>query len=330
MEDLSRSVFVWPPARQSLFYREKLQLAGHLDRIARLVTHTSRPRTYILEDPAQFTESTVLKRKGSCLCKDRHFYDRTSARKKAKTCQRLNSKILDGWKDDPTDLDARYGMLWLVQDLVKELRLYGEYRVFVVAGKIVSVVGTTPAGDGVLLVKDCHGIYGLTELINQVLGNPEPQDVHVRRGGSADQRSKAMQALHEYVLQTLQGLVAEAEGIWDGPSVLRDFACLDVSFMEKQNPEVGFDYFVNKVELGGNSVCLFSAYSEATEMVMDELFGAILARYRNRLEVLVPRPVVHVKAPAAPQPVRVLPFCLYDCPDHRPSVHLLPNQKRKR
>ncbi|KAJ7222720.1 hypothetical protein C8J57DRAFT_1253669 [Mycena rebaudengoi] len=75
-----------------------------------------------------------------------------------------------------------------------------------------------------------------------------------------------------------------------------------VSFMEKQNGEVGFDYFMNEVELGGNGVCLFSAYSQAAEMVMDELFGAILACYRNCLEVLVPQPVVHVKALAAPQP----------------------------
>lgn len=86
-------------------------------------------------------------------------------------------------------------------------------------------------------------------------------------------------------MHTLDGLVAEAERQFDGPSQLRDFACVDVSFMRKGNGEAGFDYFVNEIELGGNGVCMFSAYSNAAEMVMDELFGVILARHENRLAV---------------------------------------------
>jgi hypothetical protein len=79
--------------------------------------------------------------------------------------------------------------------------------------------------------------------------------------------------------------VAEAERHLDGPSQLRDFARVDVSFMTKDNVEAGFNYFVNEIELGGNGVCMFSAYRNAAEMVMDELFEAILARHSNLLGV---------------------------------------------
>jgi hypothetical protein len=94
-----------------------------------------------------------------------------------------------------------------------------------------------------------------------------------------------MQGLYQFVSHTLDGLVAEAECHLDGPSQLRDFARVDVSFMTKDNVEAGFNYFVNEIELGGNGVCMFSAYSNAAEMVMDELFEAILARHSNLLGV---------------------------------------------
>jgi hypothetical protein len=94
-----------------------------------------------------------------------------------------------------------------------------------------------------------------------------------------------MQGLYQFVSHTLDGLIAEAERHLDGPSQLRDFARVDVSFMKGGHGEAGFDYFVNEIELGGNGVCMFSAYSNAAEIVMDELFGVILARHENRLGV---------------------------------------------
>ncbi|KAJ7362745.1 hypothetical protein DFH08DRAFT_950983 [Mycena albidolilacea] len=331
MEELSHSVFVWPPPRQSLFYRQKLQLSAHLDVVAALRTHTNRPSTYILDDIKQFTRFTVLKREGSCESRHRYFYDRTSGPKKSKACLTHNLKILDGRKVDATDLDARHGMLWLVQDFVEALKLYGEYRVFVVGGKIVSVVGTTPADGGDWVVKDCHAVYGLTELIYQVNKNPEPLDVLVRRGGSTEQCAKAMQGLYQFVSQTLDGLVAEAERNLDGPSQLRDFARVDVSFMTKGNGEAGFDYFVNEIELGGNGVCMFSAYSNAAEMVMDELFGVILARHENHLGIQIPIPkqVVYGISLVLPPPVGFFILDLYDLSDHHPRWHLLSHRKRK-
>ncbi|KAJ6553443.1 hypothetical protein B0H19DRAFT_1263809 [Mycena capillaripes] len=299
MDNLSQSVFVWPPARQSLFYREKLKLADHLDRVAKFITLTSRPRTFILDKVTDFTDETVLKREGSCQSNHRHFYDNASGPSLARTSVQQNTKILNKRKRDPNGLQAQRGMLWLLQDLVPELRTCGEYRVYVVGGKVVSVVGTTPMPGGLWLVKDCYGVYSLTELRDAFKETPKPHDVLVRRGGIVDQRSEAMQALREYVLKTVGGLVAEAELLFPEPSVLRDFARVDVSFMKRPNGEDAYDYFVNEVELGGNGVCFFSAYSEHTEVIMDELLEALLARYRDRHEA-----IGQVQPPHSHQPVK--------------------------
>ncbi|KAJ7465204.1 hypothetical protein FB451DRAFT_1179381 [Mycena latifolia] len=177
-----------------------------------------------------------------------------------------NLAILQGHETDATNLDAQHGMLWLVQDLIPELRLYGEYR------------------------------------SDQVQGYPEPQDVLVRHGGSADQRRESMQTLHHFVLWTLHGLIAEAERMWDAPLLLREFVRIDVSFMEKGDGQPGYDYFVNEVELGGNGVCLFSGYSKLSEMVIDELLTAILACHASWVKAR--HPVVQAK-PRAKTPAQV-------------------------
>lgn len=151
-------MLVWPPPRESLFYRQKSQLIRRLDRIAKFDTFTPRPKTSILSQADHFTSSTVLKREGSDQGKHRLFYD---------CCDRPQETAAELVKTNSrsdADLDAGQ-MLWLLQDLVPELRRYGEYRVYVVAGKIVSVVGTTPgARESQWHVKDCLGVYGLSEL----------------------------------------------------------------------------------------------------------------------------------------------------------------------
>ncbi|KAJ7436549.1 hypothetical protein FB451DRAFT_1193846 [Mycena latifolia] len=242
------------------------------DRVACHVTHTVRPQTLILRDPAQFTESTVVKCGGSCQCLHKHFYNcAPSVRQKAKTFEQHNLVILHGRETDPTDLNARHGMLWLVQDLVLELCLYGEYCTFY--ARFASVVSTRGR--------------------DQVQGYPEPQDVLIRCGGSADQRHEAMQTLHNFVLRMLHSLIASAECMWDAPSLLRDFACVDISFMEKGDIQPGYNYFVNEVKLCSNGVCLFLGYSESSEMVMDELLTAILSGHTSWVEAR--RPVVQAK-----------------------------------
>ncbi|KAJ7026435.1 hypothetical protein C8F04DRAFT_1190499 [Mycena alexandri] len=266
LDKLRHTVFVWPPPRQTLFYRHKLQLLNHLDLIAITVTKTRRPRSQMLEDPQQFTNLTAR-------------------------------------KADPHDIDAQHGLLWFYQDLVHPLRVHGELRVFTVAEKIVSIVGTTPTqlGDDSWFVKDASAVYGLDELADAIEANADPHDVLVRRGDSVHQRQKAMEALHKFVLQTLSALIERAESLFHEPSVMRDFARIDVSFMKKENGEDGFDYFVNEVEIGCD-VNLFSPQSDFAEAVMDEILNAIVARYTKGLQVQAPAPSQPLSPPPSPPP----------------------------
>ncbi|KAJ7197634.1 hypothetical protein GGX14DRAFT_574108 [Mycena pura] len=284
MEVLARSVLVWPPPQESFFYRQKLALIRRLEEVAECTTWTSRPKTSILLNKSQFTECTVLKREGSDQSKRRIFHD--SCRNPQKTATDLcksNQKILAKRQKKPDDLEAKHGMLWMVQDLVPELRKYGEYRVYVVAGKVVSVVGTTPT-EGGWCIKDCHGVYGLTELTPEVLANPEPHDVLVRQGGTRALLEKATKALHDYVLMTHKALIQKAESESPGASsVLREFARIDVSVMRKLSSEAGYDYFVNEVEIP-NGIYFFSQHSDGAERVMDELLEALLTSARSRFK----------------------------------------------
>ncbi|KAJ6567639.1 hypothetical protein DFH09DRAFT_1081083 [Mycena vulgaris] len=148
----------------------------HLDHTTSVVTHTRCPRTEMLEDPVQFTmckeHNPYCNSKGSDKCHHQVFYERRSAKNKTTDCYRYNSKILKARKDDPTDLDAHHGLLWLVQDLVEPLQVYGELCVYTVAEKIVSIVGTTPGPEGQWFVKDALGVYGFDELLHQIQDEP--------------------------------------------------------------------------------------------------------------------------------------------------------------
>ena len=169
MERLSAKLFVWPPPRQALFYRQKLHLIHQLDQVAATVTLTNRPATRILTHSAQFTGDTVLKREGSCQAKTRHFKTGPSSINDIDVVCHVNhnNSILDR-RRDPNDTTAATEMLWMAQDVVKPLRHFGEWRVFVVGGKICSMVGTTPwneaAEQNVMRVSECKDVFSLNEL----------------------------------------------------------------------------------------------------------------------------------------------------------------------
>ena len=109
---------------------------------------------------------------------------------------------------------------------------------------------------------------------NDLTGNTaglDPHGIICRSGGTVQARNAAQQGLRDFVLVTWAALVADAEGIFNAPSPVRDFVRIDVGFMPKANGAPGFDYFVNEVELGGSGVCMFSQNCVAGDRVADEL-----------------------------------------------------------
>ncbi|KAJ6611625.1 hypothetical protein B0H10DRAFT_2055859 [Mycena sp. CBHHK59/15] len=299
MEELSCKTLVWPNPRHALWYCEKWQLIQELDRIAATVTHTHRPETKVFETGTQFSPTTVLKREGSGCSQMRHFHDSDRRLSKRALTDILahNRAILDARKQEPT----AFGMLWLVQELVEPLRRHGEWRVFVVGGKIIGIVGTTPANDeDGMHVTECRAVYGLDELNNIIAQDGVPHAVLVRAGGAKHRRDHAMAKLHEYVLLTLKALVARTEAKFGTRSPLRDFVRVDMSFIAKPNGQPGFNYFVNEIEMQPTEVCMFSADTDMAECVADELILQLIAASERAPEDPPPELAPSPKAPRKP------------------------------
>ena len=130
---------------------KKWNLVLELDRIASSYTHTTRPRSALL-DPSEIPNAEaqiVLKREGSAY-HDHVLYVQQEAHKKVQRVLR-----------QPT-----HGYRWIKQEFIPQLRLWGEYRVYIVCGHIVSVVGTRPmpAKPGILYVSGVTQFYSLERL----------------------------------------------------------------------------------------------------------------------------------------------------------------------
>ncbi|KAJ7656711.1 hypothetical protein DFH06DRAFT_1410048 [Mycena polygramma] len=282
MEGIRHSVFVWPPPRQTLAYRRKLDYIGALDRCARLVTGTWRPRTEILTSPAQFHAKSVLKRDASGRCSHRVFFvgGKGKSARVANEAVAHNGGILQRRNEGGENCEAQYEPLWFVQDLVPTLRRYGEWRIYVVDEDVVSVLGTALSPADEWWTKDCMGFCPLDKIRREMAERADPFDVLVYTGGSLIDRNRAKSELSEFVRATIGALAREDELRWGERSVLRDFVRLDVSFGER--PDGRVDYFVNEVEVG-HDVCYFTSKSDMAEVVLGALLQVVLAGYRRNL-----------------------------------------------
>ncbi|KAJ7132572.1 hypothetical protein C8R44DRAFT_731230 [Mycena epipterygia] len=125
---------------QVLFFRKKTQYIQLLDTIAANVTLTTCPCTEVLRRASQFIDTTVLKHEGSNNCRCRVYHS-------AEAVARVQPPVKENelaLQPCVKDVNAGEGLFWFVQELVPPLRKYGEWRAYVLAGKVVSVIGTTP------------------------------------------------------------------------------------------------------------------------------------------------------------------------------------------
>ncbi|KAJ6601560.1 hypothetical protein B0H10DRAFT_2082143, partial [Mycena sp. CBHHK59/15] len=217
MEELSCKTLVWPNPRHALWYCEKWQLIQELDRNRRNRNAYAPPGNESFETGTQFSHHRP-QREGSGCSQMRHFHTVTAGLSKRALTDILahNRAILDARKQEPT----AFGMLWLVQELVEPLRRHGEWRVFVVGGKIIGF--NIIAQDGVLMLS-CTSRW------------------------SKARRDHAMAKLHEYVLLTLKVLVPERRPN-SAKIALRDFVRVDMSFIAKPNGQLD-QLLVNEIEM---------------------------------------------------------------------------------
>ncbi|KAJ7847685.1 hypothetical protein B0H13DRAFT_2405601 [Mycena leptocephala] len=256
LEKLGSTILVWPPPRQTVWYRQENKIVEQLDRLATHVTCTFRPQTWVLMDPAQFTDHTVLKRKTSWELPARHFHDDQTCPKSAAIAEavRHNSDLFREQQQD----ELVPGMLWLVQEVVVPLRKYGQWRVFFVGGQIVGIVGTTPVDDaaGEINMSECTTVFALHEMAQA-------------------ERTAGVAQLEAFAQATYKGLIIEVEAMFNTRSSLHDFLRMDVSFLPNAD---SFDYFVNGIAVDAPAACMFSAHTPVAERVGDELLAHLCAR----------------------------------------------------
>lgn len=115
--------YVWPPV-EHLKYGSKEHLLSHLDIVATMYTHTSRPSWEILKRGEEIPEGTVIKRSHSD-CGDHVLRPDSSLR---------NWNYLDS--------ETIPGSVWFSQEYIPQLDHLGEWRAFIVSGRITYVVHT--------------------------------------------------------------------------------------------------------------------------------------------------------------------------------------------
>jgi hypothetical protein len=135
---LSSLTLVWPPVTNFKAWGQKSAYIHHLDRIARETTHTLRPSTRIFSEKITPEINPgarlVLKREYSDCSRHSHILPAVTSPSK------VSAVLRDIKKSDE---------LWLVQDYVPELRALGEFRFFIIDGKLRYGVITMPDNEQV-------------------------------------------------------------------------------------------------------------------------------------------------------------------------------------
>lgn len=144
---LSRQTLFWPPIRLARYAANKWTITSHLQMIARL-QGSYTPSTTILTPGHDIPANTVLKRTHSeC---GQHVILPTD-RKLHRTWEYLNART---GKDE----------LWMAQEYVESLAQMGEWRAFIIGGKVISVMHTHKVSDGDWLGACTNSYLSLDEI----------------------------------------------------------------------------------------------------------------------------------------------------------------------
>lgn len=125
MDELCRTVHIWPPPKQMNTVHSKWIQNQNLLHVALNVTHTIRPQAKLLNDGDQFPPNIVLKRTHS---DTGHHVLLPGDAKRNWEYMRNNCEVP--------------GSRWFGQTYIEPLSKMGEWRVFLVGGKVVYTVHT--------------------------------------------------------------------------------------------------------------------------------------------------------------------------------------------
>ncbi|KAI5986610.1 hypothetical protein EDD15DRAFT_2373049 [Pisolithus albus] len=224
-----RNVIMWPPARELKRAGWKFPVIADLAAIAESQVPSCPPVTTRLNTGDTIPQGTVLKRSQSdCSA---HVIMPDAAR--MRTWSYLMSQ-------------APAGEIWMAQQHVPFLAKLGEWRVYIVGGKIVQVVHTYRTGNGSWHGRQVQGYWSLDELQAKILSSDiTPMEVINPDEGTTDQRNHAKEEFEAFTLDTWKHLVLTEKASASGPVSISIFCRLDIGIGMENGRLM---YFVNEVE----------------------------------------------------------------------------------
>ncbi|KAI6096125.1 hypothetical protein F5141DRAFT_1221064 [Pisolithus sp. B1] len=186
----------WPPIEQIREAGRKWPMICHYKVIAQIKGAYS-PRTTILSDGAKIPENTVLKRANSDCGK--HVILPTAA-PKYRMWRYLKSCINDE-------------EIWMSQEYVETLTTLGEWRAFIIGGRIISMVHTHKRSDGMWSGTPTESFMTCEEIHELIENESQPKNAaELRKGilnpqhGTVMLHDQGKAEFHNFVLDTWREL----------------------------------------------------------------------------------------------------------------------------
>ncbi|KAI6016399.1 hypothetical protein PISMIDRAFT_25228 [Pisolithus microcarpus 441] len=224
-----RKVIIWPPAGELERAGWKFPIIDDLYAIATSLVPACPPITRGLCASDPIPPDTVLKRSHSDCSAHVIMPDASNKR----TWPYLMSQA-------PT------GEMWMAQQHMPMLSKFGEWRVFIVGGKIIQVVHTHRAGKGDWHASRVLTYWSLEELRAKIQNQgTTAADVVNPDQGTSTQRDRAKEEFENFTLETWKRLVLTEKVLANGSVSISIFCRLDIGLGMKDGRLM---YFVNEVE----------------------------------------------------------------------------------
>ncbi|KAG9311147.1 hypothetical protein JVU11DRAFT_8210 [Chiua virens] len=230
----------WPPIRLTRRVSDKWTTICHLQIIAQSsMRFNFSPHTRILKDGDAIPPDAVLKRSHSECSKHVIL---PSAPKTKRTWTHLNAI-------------TSAGTFWMAQEYVPSLADIGEWRVFIIGGRVMAVMHTRKHSNGEWRGEETSSFCSFDEISKIIRRSPKPVDVAdlLRvivnpQGGDGVVRSQGREQFYTFVRETWKSLVMRETKDTGAKPSLCVFCRLDVGIKIDPSGTSEPQYFVNEVE----------------------------------------------------------------------------------
>ncbi|TFY81829.1 hypothetical protein EWM64_g2175 [Hericium alpestre] len=282
---LTGRVRIWPSRNQTVMRGNKKALMESLDAAARELTRTPRPTTEVL---SMYGGRAEIPREGPFVLKRTHS-----------DCGADVIIVADPGPHNITIdcLSAKEHFpvpdyVWLLQDYAPLLSKVGEWRAFVIGGRLVRTVHTVKRPDKTWIVRAVHGFCPLQELSRRWVrdGCSEivlADTIRYLSTLTYDEREAGRVEFETFVCDTYRALVRR-ESLPDFvvPSIAQ-FCRIDIGLWEHDGR---LHYFVNEVERGASTTGLWFHVEGLTyDHTVNSLattFGIVFGKWLGRLQTI--------------------------------------------